>query len=131
MDLFGAEPLVGVAELERIFLAFLCAVLGVAQDGAAQVGAVEPKLVGPARQGLQLHQGMALKAGQYPAAGLGGLAGGGDVTQEAGQGAARRGAGGGWAGGGGEGGRLGGGRRSMGASMMPSSMGNAPKHRAW
>ena len=46
VDLFGAEPLVGVAELERIFLAFHRAVLGVAQDGGAQVGAVEPKLVG-------------------------------------------------------------------------------------
>ena len=35
IDFFGAEPLVGVAELEGIFLAFRHALLGVAQDGGA------------------------------------------------------------------------------------------------
>ena len=34
-DIFGAEPLVGVAEAGRVALAFLRAVLGVAQNGAA------------------------------------------------------------------------------------------------
>ena len=88
VDFFGAEPLVGVAELERIFLAFDGAVLGVAQDGTAHMGAVEPELVGPARQGFQLHEGPAIHAVKDPASGPGGLAGVADVTEQTGQGTA-------------------------------------------
>ena len=87
-DALGAEALVGVAELPGISLAFGGAVLGISQDGAADVGTVEPQLVGPARQGLKRHQGMSVEAFQDPDPGPGGLAGGGDVTEQTGQGAA-------------------------------------------
>ena len=87
-DPLGAEALVGVAELCGIAQALLCAVLGVAQDGAAQVGAVQAQLVGTAGQRLQLHQGVTVKALQHPVAGLRGLAGGTDAAEQTGQGTA-------------------------------------------
>ena len=87
-DASGAQALVGVAEPGGIGLAFFGAVLGIPQDGAAKVGAVEPQLVGPARQGLKRHQGVAVVPIQNTDPGPGGLARGGDVTQQARQGTA-------------------------------------------
>ena len=56
VKLLGAELLVGEAQAGGEGGAFRCTVLGVSQHGAAQVGAVDPKLMGSAGERLQLQQ---------------------------------------------------------------------------
>ena len=50
---FGTKLLGGEAQLGGIFLGVPASVLGVPQNGAAHMGAVDPELVGPAGDGAQ------------------------------------------------------------------------------
>ena len=56
MKLPGAELLIGKAQAGGEGLTGRGSVLGVSQHGAAQEGAVDPQLMGPAGEGLQLQQ---------------------------------------------------------------------------
>ena len=79
----GAQLLVPKAQFPRQRLGRRCAVLGIAQDGTARMGAVDPELVGPAGDRFQLQKGAAVLPLQDLKPGYGMLAVCPDLPQQA------------------------------------------------
>ena len=73
------------AQFCRVGHAFFRSVLGVPQDGAAEIGAVEPELVGASGYGVQLQPGRLGPSFQHPVFRDAGFAVGVDFPQQAGK----------------------------------------------
>ena len=85
---FGAQELVGKPQGGGEGRRLPAGILGVAQDGKAGIGAVEPKLVGASGEGAQGQSAIALLPLQHGKGGLGRLPVRADLPQQAGQGTA-------------------------------------------
>lgn len=91
VKLLGAELLVGETQAGGEGGAFWCVILGVSQHGAAQVGTVEPELMRPACEGLQLQKAPVGALLQQTVSGPGWLPLGVDAPEETGLGTASNG----------------------------------------